>query len=875
MTSQAGQVKPDASTGHDILPQQYPDGGELDPQAYYDPNVNYENLQSYVGEDGNTYYYYYQPEEGNGVTDEYDSEQNPMQEFYAAAADGGANTAAIEDVNLIVGGQANNGEGGGAPPAAIGSGLSDIAATLVRTYEYEDYAPPSNGWVIDVIVEAFLSLANRLYLSLLMACAGSVILTLCISYSYACLYRAMEPPNNTAAPFWQSMAYVAIFITLSIVVTAIFCTFMDMLRGLWGTTRQSTSFWGFSHPSFGKDKPPYIVYLVVLLATTALPIAWGFLEVIIDGKSVLSIASIYFYISIVVMMWLVAFCFVWFYWTSMIEKRRAYARRFLSDDLREKRIVSNGQAFKKVKSNWYYSESALEEYGLDKKITEWSAPVWIIGLVPIFSILAGIARVTRVGNPDTAWVAIGIVFISIMLLMFQMTTSKNHAHRTVFINLFLILLLFVLGLIGCGVASSGPMFALLFVLCGASQGLLLRKRQHSLTRKEVCALLKIAIDRDEEEERIEERWDTYMCCCRNTIMAAIQWLDVKTLFGFRHPKVREFEKRIVIENPTLRADYKVLLVWWVTLFGCLCFVLGIHNRMNATYAAPIASVASTSGMLASAPPVCFKTYDNNSSKPLRIVDLAMLSAIGRTIGEAADLTFAQWFYQYGSYVREFPAHAGSTRELLGTGTTVPFTVYRNVNTNFRVVVLQQQLYGSQMLQAVDYWGEEIALQVAGVIAPWIAAWSITERSKFIKGARFFKDALNQDFDPLSAASSWITSSSSYAGKNMIVVGDGYNGGYAKLLGKRLGIASASFNAPGVSSMFNEDVIASSSASVSTSVDLAGYLLSLVDLHGAGEVDERFSLTCGSDSSIQCNSIIRLTERLIQVCGDLYGRGVNI
>jgi hypothetical protein len=873
MTSQPGQAKPDTSAGHDILPQQYPDG-ELDPQAYYDPNVNYENLQSYVGEDGNTYYYYYQPEEGNGVTDEYDSEQNPMQEFYAAAADGGANSASEgyqhDDGNVM----AERGTGGAVPPT-LESGLSDVAATLVRTYEYEDYAPPSNGWVIDVIVEAFLSLANRLYLSLLMGCAGAVIFTLCISYSYACLYRAMEPPNSTADPFWQSMAYVAIFITLSIVITAVFCTFMDMLRCVWGTTRQSTSFWGFSHQSLGKEKPPFVIYLVILLATTALPIAWGFLEVIIDGKSVLSIASIYFYIAIVVMMWLIAFCFAWFYWTSMIEKRRAYARRFLSDDLREKRIVSNGQAFKKVKSNWYYSESALEEYGLDKKITEWSAPVWIIGLVPIFSTLAAIARVTRSGNPNTAWIAIGIIFISIMLLMFQMTTSKNHAHRTVFINLFLILLLFVLGLIGCGVASSGPMFAVLFILCAASQGLLLRKRQHSLTRKEVCALLKIAIDRDEEEERKEERWDTYMCCCRNTIMAAIQWLDIKTIFGFRHPKVREFEKRIVIENPTLRADYKVLLVWWVTLFGCICFVLGIHNRMSDTFDSPIAAAATTGGILSTAPPVCLRTYDNNSSKPLRIVDLALLSTLGRTTGEVADLTFAQWFYQYGSFVREFPAHPASTKELLGTGSTVPFTVYRNVNTNFRVIVLQQQLYGSQMLQAMDYWGEEVALQIAGVLAPLVASWSITERSKFIRGARFFKDALNQEFDLLSPASAWITSSSSYASKNMVIVGEGYNGGYAKLLGKRLGISSVSFNAPGVSSMFKEDVIASTSSSTSTSVDLAGYILSLVDLHAANEVDERFSLTCGSASSIQCSSIVRLTKRLIETCGDVYGRGISV
>lgn len=849
------------------------DGGEFDPQAYYDPSM-YPNLQSYVGEDGNTYYYYYQPEEGNGATDEYDSEQNPMHEFYAAAAQGASTTdnPAAAAAPLI--GEAANGTG----PSP--QGMEEVAATLVRTYEYEDYAPPSNGWAVDVVVEMFFSLFNRLYLTLLMCCAAAVIVFLCISFSYACLYRLFDPPMGDGDTFWQSMAYLCIFITFSIVATAVFCAWMDMMHGLWGATRQSTSFWGFSHPSFGKDKPPYMYYVVIMVVTLVLPGVWAGIEMLANGLSILRMASTFFYISTVVMMWLVAFCFVWFYWAAMVEKRRAYGRRFLSEDLREKRIVANGQAIKKVKSNWYYSESSLEEYGLEKKSIEWSAPVFIVGLVPLFGILSGTARVTRTDTPSNAWVAIGIIFISVLLLLFQMTTSKNHAHRTVFISLALILLFMVLGLIGCGVTSSGPMFAMLFILCAASQGLLLRKRQHALTRKEVCALLKIAIEREDEEERKEVRWDTYMCCCRNTLLAVIQWLDIKTVFGYRHPKVREFEKRIVVENPTLRSDYKVLLVWWITLFACLCFVVGIHAKMDATYAHPIATVsstASTTSLPSASRTLCTIQFDVNSSKPLRILDLAMLSATGRTYGDAHDLTFAQWFYQYGSFLREYPTKTLTTRDLLGSGNRIPFTVYRNIATDFRVVVLHQQVYGTQMLQAVDFWGEEIALQVAGVLSPWIASWSDRDKASFIKGAKFFKNALNQEFDPLSDAASFIVASSGYRTRNIVVVGEGYNGGYAKILGKRLGVQSVSFNAPGVAVAFDEDAVTpvSTLTAQSVAVDLQGNILGQVDIQ-PNEVDARFSLPCGAGdelSSIQCGSIFRMVNQLVATCGDTYGRGI--
>jgi hypothetical protein len=842
--------------------------GALDPQAYYDPSV-YPNLQSYVGEDGNTYYYYYQPDDGNGATDEYDSEQNPMHEFYAAAAQGGTEQHA-ETVDTGVGGS----------PA-----LQDVAATLVRTYEYEDYAPPSNGWMIDFINELFFSLFNRLYLTLLMWCAGALILTLSVSYSYATLYRMMDPPKNESNTFWQSMAYFCIFLTLSFVVVAVFCTWMDMLHGLWGSTRESTCFWGFSHPSLGKEKPPYMIYVVVMLATVVLPLMWAFIATIADGKSILNVASVFFYIATVVMMWVVAFCFVRFYWSALIEKRSAYARRFLSDDLREKRIVTNGHATKKVKSNWYYSESALEEYGLEKKSVEWSAPVFVFGLVPLFGILCGIARASRTDTPNNAWVAIGIIFISVLLLQFQMVSSKNHSHRTVFISLALILLLLVLGLIGCGVSSSGPMFALMFILSTASQFLLLRKRRHPLTRKEVCALLKIAIEREDEEERKEVRWDTYMCCCRNSILVLLQWLDIKAVFGYRHPKVREFEKRIIVEHPTLRCDYKVLLLWWMALFGCICFLLGIHNRMDTTYVQSIASATSvistaTSATLTNPRAICNVAFDSNFSKPLHVVDLAMLALIGRTIGDATDEMFAQWFYQYSSFIREYPTKVWSTRELLGTGNHVPFTVYHNTKTDFRVVVLQQQLFGSQMLQAVDYWGEEIALEVAGVIAPWLSSWSDKDKANFIKGAKFFKNALNQDMDPLDDAAAFIAACSSYETRNVMVVGDAYNGGYAKRLGKALGIRSVSFNAPGVSVMFDEDGVVPLTASQaslqqSVAIDLHSQILGQVGSHH-NDVDVRFSLPCGDStlSGMQCGSISRMVRQLLDACGDDYGRGIS-
>lgn len=852
-----------------------------DPNAYYAAQPPPEGMQMYIGDDGNPYYYYYQPDATTGgtnaVTDDYDSEQNPMSEFYAAAAQGAAaQRAAAESAPLIPPGPAVE------AAQEAGVPISAVAETLLRTYEFEDWTPESNGWIVDVITELFFSLGFRIYLSFLMLCAGCVIFFLCISYTFSTLYRLFDPPYvSGAGTMYQSLAYFAVFFVQSFTTVAVFCTWMDMVKGIWGSTRKSTSFWGFSHEAFSKKKPPYFVHLLIMGFSTAFPLAWAAIETIAELRSVLLVASSFFYISVVVVMWYVAFCFGWFFWRALVEKRSAYARRFKSDDLREQRIINRGQVEKHVKGNWYYSESALEEYGLERKTISWSAPVFIIGLVPLFSIVTSVVREARSDLPNNGWVAIGVIFISVLLLLYQMVVSKNHAHRTVFFSMALIILLLVLGLAGCGVSGNGSLFAILFILIIASHGMLLRKRQHALTRKEVCALMQIAIDKEEEEERRENRWDTYMCCCRNALIASIQWLDIKTLFGYRHPKVREFEKKIVIERPALRSDYKVLLLWWLTVFVCYIFVVGIGHTMKRQWG----SIASKTNVPYVVPgnssiPVCRLQINtgNASTSPLSLTDLAMLSAMQYSFGENAAFNFATWFNQYTHLVQEYPQHLVTSFEMLASGNYIPFSVYRDSVTDMRIIVFAQQTIGAQLLQAIDYWGEVLALQVAGVVGPVISEWSLKDRRAFIRGAKFFKAGLDGGFDPLDKVMEYIARLS-IPKEKIFLVGDGFNGGYAKIVGDRLGISSVSFSAPGTTLVADSTSISTQAATsvVRAEVSVMGSLMEIIDPQSS-VVDNHFSLGCRSEtgnSLVQCGDISFVVKELLRICGDAYGRGITV
>ena len=758
------------------------------------------------------------------------------------------------------------------------------AVQLMRTYEFEDWTPPTNGWFADICTETFFSLAFRLHFLFFHYCAGVIIFVLSINYIFATLYRLFQPPDDTVSHVWQSLSYFSIFFVQSFTTVAVYCAGLDMTKAFLRAKRTDWCLFGMSHTSFTKERPPFFIHFTIVGITTIFPFLWAVIQTIAEAQTFFFIAQQYFYIAVVVHMWVVAICFVWFYWLALREKHRAYGRRQKVDDLPEQTVVQstrNGTSAvtTRIKKSWYHSDVVLEEYGLESRTIAWSCIVFFAGAIPLFSIYVSIARQTRDDTPDSSWVAIGLIFITLLLFLQQFATKKRKPYRAAFLSIFLIILLLVLGLIGCGVAASGKLFGVLIICAIACQAMLLRKRSHQLTRKEICALMNVALDREMEEVKNESRWDTYLCCCRNTLYTYIGCCDVRTYFGYRHPAVREREKQLAVERILLRTDQKVLTCFWFFISLFLVIILGIENSTFHNWQGQVSTRTNVAIPQASSPlPFCSLVYNANGSVQFRTMDLALLTALGYTYGSQGDKDFAQWFSQSPNIIRSYPASLPVTQVQAIDGIKLKYSVYQDVTNGFSVVVVSSSNRGLSFMRNLDRWGESISLQISEIMAPVVFAWPEAAKRSFVAGSSFLKQAYGES-DPLVDVSKFLSGKSSdIASGKLLLVGESWCGGYVKILAAQFSVPYVVFNSPGVSylsSLLNLHTNFASQGSASANgvqISAERSMTTLIDKNW--DSSALYLVPCSeSVGAHTCGSIEQLVASISSSCGDAYGRGL--
>ncbi|KAG5498873.1 hypothetical protein JKF63_03162 [Porcisia hertigi] len=739
---------------------------------------------------------------------------------------------------------------------------------LVRSYEYESYDPPTYNWFVDIVVDTFISKPYRVYLTLLLYCAAVFMGVLGLDYTFAILYRLFSPPDPIANKDMQPFAYLAMFFYFSFVMVTVFCALMDMLRNLWVLKRSDTVFWGMSHKFISKCKPPYLVYLVIIFLTVFMPVLWAIIETPVKGQSLVFVAQRYANIAVLVATFLVVICYVWFYWKALVYKWSAINKRAECDDLEMRRYANKRHSEKAKKVHWYYASTVLEEFGMDRDTLLYNSVVVTVGCVPLFALYAAQTLSTRSSPPSVVWPAIASLGLTCIYIFSWMTVLRRKSQWATYASFALIAVLLVLGIIGGGISHSPAAAGIVFAFFLVSHCMVARKRKHVLTKKELGAALRVPYDaRADEKKEQKRRIDTYLFCCRNLILDYLRCFDVKKLCGYRHPDVVEAERRLMISRIALRTDQKALLVWWVIVMLAVAFTVALSNGIQYRFTTPIA-VSTNTPVMGRTPfaPLCERVFNANGDAPLRMLDLGFLAALSYTFGTDGDTDFATWFASKPSLVRMHPVALPSTLNSATDGTNISFSDYVDLSSKYHVITLNSNSRGLSLFRDLDDWGESIALQVAGTIAPLTTIWDEKSRAAFVQKAGFLK----KGFPPSVA----LDNVKGYIAElrrtnvpgDILIVGDQFNGGYAKILAAELNLPFVAFNPPGTKYM---NVFLTNGVQLSSVRGLWSYVDSLEDT-----VNTAYYPCDSNLSSNRCGRISTVLSYLLETCGDATGRSMN-
>lgn len=737
-------------------------------------------------------------------------------------------------------------------------------SNAARFYMSEDWEPQSFGRFADIVVDTFFSKLFRVYLTILLYCTGALVAALGLNYTFAVLFRLFSPPDPVHNKDLQALCYLSMFFYISFVFCSAFCALIDMTKNLWWQHRDEPIFWGMSHRSFSKQKPPYMVYFVIITVTLFLPILWGILETAARKQSVVFIAQRYANVAVLVSTFLLLFCYIWFYWRALVYKRSAIKKYKLRDDFRLRRKAYKHRPEKMLKVHWYHAACILEEFGVDGKTLRYNTIVFTVGCVPILGMYAGKTLSTLTGDPSALWGAISSIGISCIYVIAWLSMLSRKAQWSVYASFVMIVVLFVLGLVG---GSGTPVLigvvAVLFVVC---QGMCTRKRKHTMTRREVCEASQIPYTTEIETAEHKRYIDTYLFCCRNVILDFFKCFDIRELIEHKHPDIVMAERRYAIRRIALRTDQKVLFAWWMVVLTAVAVVLGLSNTLSYTFTSTVA-LASTQPSTGTdpSPQICSLVYNALGKAPLNMLDLALLSALSYTFGTDGDKDFTTWFSHMPTLVRQYPIQLPPTLNYATDGITVRFSDYVDTSTDFHFITLNSNYRGVSVFRDLDDWGESLTLQVAGVISPLTGMWPEEYRKTFVQGIGFLKnwfppstalDEVSQYIEKLSGEGTL---------KNTVLVGDQFNGGYAKMLSAKYGVEFVAFNPPGTT--YRNATVASGTQMVA-----ARSLWSYID--SVDDTTTTFFTSCDAKySSHRCGRITTTIDYLVSTCGDRYGRSI--
>lgn len=758
------------------------------------------------------------------------------------------------------------------------------------------------GWIEDLFFSPFF----RVYLSVMIYCAAVLIVALSVEYTFAALVRLFSPPSPKANPHLESFAYLAIFFIFSFIAVTVFGVISDMVKILWTQKRSDKCFWGMRNVFIYENYPPVIIYLLVIFVTLVLPFFWGFIETIVAKESIVFMLQRFSNVAVLASVILVCLCYIYFYFRAIRLKSSSLDRRTERDDFVLRQNAYKKEPMKMVKTHWYHASTVLEEFGFDRETLFYNPVVLIVGLTPLLGIYTAQALCTFSGDPNVVGGLIGSIGITLVIVLAWLTRLERKGQWSAYFTAFLIILLGVLGVVGGAVSAKPGSAAVVLVLLVVAQGMITRKRHHRLTARELDMLLSGVSDEEEQRIRDDEPTphlcDTYLCCCKSVAEDVLScFCDVSGIFKRRHAKVRAAERQYARTRLTLRTDQKTLLIWWIFVMIVVAGAVGLGNAVQYNYPNTIAvnvtstamhmvdgGIADSTSSLddwstassADSPTqsavdgiptddinLCNLTFNTDAQSPLTLLDLAFLAMLSYTYGPNGDSDFAAWFGDRRNFFRIYPERLPPTRDYATDGMSVQFSDYVDVDTGFHVITLNSNTRGLGMFRNIDYWGSVMAFQVAKALAPLISLWP----DRYIKSFVQISDVYHHWFAPYSSLDNVTSYISNLIQEgeitNVLVVGDAFNGGYAKFLSYSLSVRFVAFNPPGTKFTVSDFEVNG------TQVISSRSLWSAIDSMEDTALTMMFP--CPDSLSLtQCSRITTTISYLLEKCGDARGRSFS-
>eukprot|EP00796_Vickermania_ingenoplastis_P005485 gene5485-3959_t len=725
----------------------------------------------------------------------------------------------------------------------------------------------SYGWVADIVTDMFFTRSFRVYLTVLLYCAAALVMSLNIEYTFALLLRLFSPPSPQKNSSVEAFGYLSMFLFYSFVAVSSMGVIADMGKQIWSQKRVHKSFWGMSNTIIWAEEPPCIIYFLVIVASLVLPALWGLIECITAKQSVVFMAQRFANVAVLAGVFLIAMCYVVFYGRAIVFKRKVSEEKLIRDDFELRAKAYKHEPQKMAKTHWYHASTELEEYGLDRDTLLYNSIVFIIGLTPLLGIYTAQTLCTFIGDPTVVWGLVSSVGVTCMIIVSWLTRLHVKGQWSAYVTILLIIALVVIGVVGAAVSAKPGSAGVVIVLFVVAQGMMTRKRKHLLTQREIQELMQTTKETFEIEPQKKPVWfDSYLCCCRSVAKDLLSCCGAAgVLFPSHHPQVAEAERRYARKRVALRTDHRLLLAWWLLCTVLVAFAVGLGNAVQYDLSTTFARTGETKIIGQDAfSPVCSLSFNTASSAPFSLVDLAFLSALSYTYGSNGDTDFSAWFGHRRNFYRVFPERLPPSRNYATDGMHIPFSDYLDLETEYHIITLNSNTRGLGVFRAIDEWGAVLGLQLAKALSPLISLWPDEYQEAFVR----VSDVYHKFFSPygnLENVTTYINTLIDNGHRDSIlVVGDAFNGGYAKFVSAALGVPFVAFNPPGTKYTLSGDVV--DGIQIISTRSIWSYIDSIDD---SGVT--YFTHCAGSMSMTKCSRIFTTIDYLTQTCGDEEGR----
>eukprot|EP00760_Papus_ankaliazontas_P007525 PhM_4_TR13364/c6_g1_i1/m.64880 len=753
-------------------------------------------------------------------------------------------------------------------------------------------------WMGHVSKTLALSVPFKFYLMAHFYGAYVIALLVTLNTLYATMYRMYAPVDPDKGSFVQTLGYLTVLIVMHFFFGSVLTLIQEAAKEYWFTTEEDQYLWGINKHAL----PHGFVYFLLLFFYAVFPFFWAICHAVYETATVLFTVQIFFFVTLMTMMWQIVVMYVWLYIRSMGQKQRALRDRVKHFSMSPNVYNASNDAGGGIrKISWYQSPTVLKEYGMDVQSLISMMIYTFTGFVAHLAVSIAMALDGLEKSPEPGgWIGIGVCYIVCLWFIGEMALRKRWYRSAMMASMF-VGLYFIVGLIGCAL-SGGAVITMFFILLVATQGLLLRKRDY-YARDEPHLLggARNSTPTTEENQR-PPILDSYMCCCRTLLQMCFQ--GKRSLFGHREtPEMQDENRRIRRHRFSLWVDVKtlnnVLIFFTIVLILFLTWGRQLRSEFDTSMAAKGATaIGPSSGRphtmcswRAYRSAKAESTNDTKVRNPrLGIVDLALLSALGTVRGDFVEKDFNIWFGGTYSntivrrYPRAFPTRTTATtirnnneeeetrdNPEIGSSVNANFIDYFDTETSTHYIIMRGFVASTTWMRDLDLWWESMSYQIAGIAIPFVSSWPIKYQRDFVSSLGFIKEHYGGD-NVTDIVEAYIRTNVIAKGHTCVITGAGSNGGLAKLVAARTHQYVVAFNSPGTLLMgakfsVKEGQNREREMTINQERNLWGY----VDIMSGSH----FTLPCAMKGETECANVgPALINAVVAACGDEYGRSAN-